>query len=83
MGSNPNAVHREPWNKDKIVGQRHRSSSMKSGPFSCASPMESPVRELALFNLGINSELRGCNLVSLRVWGICRGDQIATRAVVL
>jgi hypothetical protein len=29
--------------------------------------MESGVRELALFNLGIGSKLRGCDLVSLKV----------------
>jgi integrase len=29
--------------------------------------MESRVRELALFNLGIDSKLRGCDLVSLKV----------------
>ena len=44
--------------------------------------MESRVRELALFNLGIDSKLRGCDLVSLRVRDICHGDQVASRAVV-
>jgi integrase len=41
------------------------------------------VRELALFNLGIDSKLRGCDLVSLKVRDICHGDQVATRAVVM
>lgn len=45
--------------------------------------MESRVRELALFNLGIDSELRGCDLVSLKVRDICHGDQVASRAVVM
>ena len=45
--------------------------------------MESRVRELALFNLGIDSKLRGCDLVSLKVRDICHGDQVASRAVVM
>ncbi len=45
--------------------------------------MESRVRELALFNLGIDSKLRGCDLVALKVRDVCHGDQMATRAVVM
>lgn len=41
------------------------------------------MRELALFNLGIDSKLRGCDLVSLRVRDICHGDQVASRALVM
>jgi hypothetical protein len=44
--------------------------------------METRVREFALFNLGIGSKLRGCDLVSLKVRDICNGDQVAARAVV-
>jgi integrase len=45
--------------------------------------MENRVRELALFNLGIDSKLRGCDLVSLKVRDVCHGDQVAARAVVM
>ena len=41
------------------------------------------MRELALFDLGIDSKLRGCDLVSLKVRDICHGDQIASRAMVM
>jgi hypothetical protein len=36
-----------------------------------------------LSNLGIDSKLRGCDLVSLKVRDVCHGDQVATRAVVM
>jgi site-specific recombinase XerC len=45
--------------------------------------MEGRVRELALFNLGIDSKLRGCDLVSLKVRDVSHGDQVATRAIVM
>lgn len=41
------------------------------------------MRELVLFNLGIDSKLRGCYLVGLKVPGVCHGDQVATRAIVM
>ena len=41
------------------------------------------MRELALFNLGIDSKLRGCDLVSLRLRDICHSDQVASQAVVM
>lgn len=36
-----------------------------------------------LFNLGIDSKLRGCDLVALKVRDVCHGDQMATRAIVM
>ena len=36
-----------------------------------------------LFNLGIDSKLRGCDLVGLKVRDICHGDQVAARAIVM
>ena len=43
--------------------------------------MEGRVRELALFNLDIDSKLRGCDLVALKVRDVCHGEQLATRAI--
>ena len=45
--------------------------------------MERRVRELALFNLGIDSKLRGCDLVKLKVRDVCHGEQVAARAIVM
>ena len=39
--------------------------------------------ELALFNLGIDSKLRGCDFVALKVRDVWHGDQVATRAIVM
>ncbi len=45
--------------------------------------MQQRHRELALFDLGIDCKLRGCDLVKLRVRDICHGDRVALRAIVL
>jgi integrase len=41
------------------------------------------IRDLAMFNLAIDSKLRGCDLVNLRVRDIAHGGQVLTRAMVV
>lgn len=41
------------------------------------------IRELALFNLAIDSKLRGCDLVGLRVHDVVQGSHFAGRAIVM
>jgi hypothetical protein len=83
MGTTGIAAHREPWNKGKIVGQKAPFKPQDIWALRVRLQMESRVRELALINLGIDSKLRGCDLVALRVRDVCHGDQVATRAIVM
>ena len=78
-----NNAPREPWNKGKIVGQKSPFKLKDIWRLRVRFQMEHRVRELALFNLGIDSKLGGCNLVSLKVRDICHGDQVASRAMVM
>ena len=45
--------------------------------------MANKIRDLALFNMAIDSKLRNCDLVSLRVREICNGSRIAKRARIM
>ncbi|MGR4871813.1 tyrosine-type recombinase/integrase [Variovorax sp. LARHSF232] len=83
MGTADNAVHREPWNKGKLVGQKAPFKLKDIWALRVRLQMEGRVRELALFNLGIDSKLRGCDLVGLKVRDICHGDQVGARAIVV
>ena len=78
-----NAAHREPWNKGEIVGQKSPFKLNDIWALRVRFQMEHRVRELALFNLGIDSKLCGCDLVALKVRDVCHGDQVATRAIVM
>ncbi len=71
-------VQREPWNKGKIVGQKAPFKVKDIWALRERLQMEGRVRELARFNLGIDSKLRGCDLVSLKVRDVSHGDQVAT-----
>lgn len=83
MGNEVNAVHREPWNKGKLVGQKAPFKLKDIWALRVRLQMEGRVRELALFNLGIDSKLRGCDLVGRKVRDVCHGDQVASRAIVV
>jgi hypothetical protein len=83
MGTTGIAAHRESWNKGKIVGQKAPFKLKDVWALRVRLQMESRVRELALFNLGIDSKLRGCDLVGLKVRDVCDGDQVASRAIVM
>jgi len=74
---------RVPWNKGKLVGQKAPFKSKDIWAIRVRLQMEGRQRELALFNLGIDSKLRACDLTALRVRDICQGSRVATRAVVL
>jgi hypothetical protein len=83
MGTAGNAISREPWNKGKIVGQKAPFKVKDIWALRVRLQMEGRVRELALFNLGIDGKLRGCDLVALKVREVCHGDQVATPAIVM
>ena len=83
MENSDNAAHREPWNKGKIVGQNAPFKVKEIWALRVRLQMEGRVHELALFNLGIDSKLRGCDLVALKVRDVCHGDQVAARAIVM
>jgi hypothetical protein len=74
---------RVPWNKGKIIGQKAPLKPKDIWSIRVRLQMQHRIKELALFNLGFDSKLRGCDLVSLRVRDICHGAQVANRAMVM
>jgi len=72
-----------PWNKGKIVGQKAPLKLNDIWAIRIRLQLGHRVRELALFDLGLDSKLRACDLVRLRVRDICRGDRVSTRAIVM
>lgn len=81
--SSSSSHHREPWNKGKLVGQKTPFKSKEVWAMRAELQHEHRARELALFNLGIDSKLRACDLVSLRVRDITNGEHVAPRATTL
>ena len=72
-----------PWNKDKLIGQKAPLKLREIWAIRVRLQVFRRTRELALFNLGIDSKLRACDLLKLRVRDIAHGERIAARAIVV
>ena len=75
--------HREAWNKGKLVGQKAPLKPKDIWAIRIHLQSAHDVRDLAMFNLAIDSKLRGCDLVSLRVRDVTHGNQVLSRAMVV
>lgn len=75
--------HRVPWNKGKLVGQKMPLKLKEIWAIRIRLQLAHQVRELVLFNLAIDSKLRGCDLVALQVRDISQGGQVLQRAIVM
>ena len=72
-----------PWNKGKLLGQKPPLKLKEIWAIRIRLQLDHRSRELALFNLGIDSKLRGCDLVALRVHDVVQGIHVASRAIVM
>ncbi|CAB3772215.1 hypothetical protein LMG29739_06218 [Paraburkholderia solisilvae] len=74
---------RVPWNKGKLTGQTPPLKLPEIWAIRTRLQIASNVRELAMFNLAIDSKLRACDLTRLRVQDICHGNHVGSRAIVM
>ena len=68
-----------PWNKGKLVGQKAPLRLKDIWAIRVRLQIGHRTRELALFNLAIDSKLRSCDLVR-RVRDVCYGNVVASTA---
>jgi len=73
----------EPWNKGKLTGQKAPLKLKDIWAIRVRLQLTEQIRELALFNLAIDSKLRACDLVKIKVRDISHGANIASRAIVM
>jgi len=72
-----------PWSKGKLVGQKAPLRLKEIWAIRIRLQLANRVRELALFNLAIDSKLRSCDLVKLLVRDLVHGERVAARAIVM
>jgi hypothetical protein len=76
-------AHAIPWNKGKLLGQKPPLKLKEIWAIRIRLQLDHRTGELALFNLTLDSKLRGCDLVGLRVHEVVRGRGVAPRAIVM
>lgn len=83
METDTAVFHHEPWNKGKLTGQKSPLRLKDIWAIRVRLQLNGHIRDLALFNLAIDSKLRACDLVKLKVRDISHGEHIASRATVM
>ena len=83
MGEFKIRVVPRPWNKGKLIGQKAPLKFKEIWAIRVRLQVFRRTRELALFNLGIDSKLRACDLLKLKIRDVYHGERIAARAIVV
>ena len=76
------ATRRNAWNKGKLIGPKPPLQPKHVWAIRTQLHLKGRVRDLALFNLAIDSKLRGCDLVSLRVGDIAPYGHAVSRTTI-
>jgi integrase len=82
MASAQKRARRPPWNKGKVVGAKPPLRPSHVWSIRTKLQMEDRKRDLALFNLAIDSKLRGCDLVAVRVDEVAPSGYAMDRATI-
>ncbi|HEX4616600.1 MAG TPA: hypothetical protein VH230_11875 [Stellaceae bacterium] len=67
---------RTPWNKGKLIGAKPPLRPKHVWSIRTRLMVEGRSRDLAMFNLAIDSKLRGCDLVSVHAKDVCVGGRV-------
>ena len=76
-------THKEPWNKGKLTGQKTPLKLKDVLAIRVRLQLNGNKRDLALFNLAIDSKLRACDLVKLKVRDISTEDHVSSGMIIL
>ena len=72
-----------PWNKDRLIGQKLPLTLKQIWAIRMSLQRAGKVRDLALFNLAIDSKLRACDLLQIKISDVCSEGLVNSRATVI
>jgi integrase len=79
----PGAGSRPAWNTGRIVGAKRALTPRQVWAIRCFLDHRNRLRDRALFDLAIDSKLRGCDVVKLRIGDLVSGGQVRSRAMIV
>ncbi len=83
MSKYKSTKHQIPWNKGKLIGQKAPLKPPEVWAIRVRLQLAGKKRDLALFNLAVDSKLRGCDLLGIRVSDLRMGSEIIRRAKIV
>ena len=81
--ANTHSTITDPWNKGKLIGQKLPLTQQEIWSIRLQLTVAGRSRDLALFNLAIDSKLRACDLLKLRLSDVAKGSEINSRAAIV
>lgn len=78
----PAIRERKPWNAGRMIGAKRALKQQQVWAVRFWLDRERRLRDRALFDLAIDSKLRGCDVVKIRTGELVSGDRVRTRATV-
>jgi integrase len=79
----PTVRDRRPWNAERKVGAKRALKPRQVWAIRFFLDQHRRLRDRALFDLAIDSKLRGCDVVKVRIGDLVLGAQVRTRAIVV
>tara|TARA_R110002072_G_scaffold74374_5_gene176334 strand:+ start:33594 stop:34220 length:627 start_codon:yes stop_codon:yes gene_type:complete len=76
-------VKKPAWNKGKLLGQKPPLKPNEIWAIRTRLQIQTRIRDLAMFNLAIDSKLRACDLVKIKVSDLMQGSTMLNRAKVV
>ena len=80
---NHNPIKRHSWNNGKLLGQKAPLKLKEIWAIRIRLQLKNRIRDLAMFNLALDSKLRGCDLVKIKVSDLMQGVSMLSRAMVI
>ena len=74
---------RRAWNKGRIIGQKRPLLPKQVWAIRARLELAGNLRDLALFNVAIDSKLRGCDLVRLKVRHLVSSERVRERVTIV
>ena len=74
---------RRAWNKGRIIGQKRPLLPKQVWAIRARLELAGYLRDLALFNVAMDSKLRGCDLIRLAVSDLVKNDRVRERVSVI
>ena len=79
----PGASDRRAWNAGRRMGAKRALKPQHVWAIRFLLDREKRVRDRALFDLAIDSKLRGCDLVKIKIGELVTGRHVRSRAIVI
>ncbi len=79
----PSVKDRLPWNVGRFVGAKRALKPQQVWAFRFWLDREGRLRDRAMFDLAIDSKLRGCDVVKIKIGDLISGGRVRSRAIVL